>query len=98
MTAGTKTPETLSAIRASGALVAAASDTVRMICASVGPSVPRIRLLPDGDPRTIVLTPQFRRRHLSALAEFWRVGWVKFEDPAAYSAFLASLPLIVGAR
>lgn len=70
----------------------------RMICASVGTSVPRIRLLPDGDPRTIVLTPQFRRRHLSALAEFWRVGWVKFEDPAAYSAFLASLPLIVGAR
>ena len=42
MTAGTKIPDTLSAIRASGALVAAASDTVRMICASVVSSPTRV--------------------------------------------------------
>lgn len=70
----------------------------RMICASVATDVPRIRVLPDGDPRTIVLTSQFRTRHLSALAEFWRVGWIKFEDAAAYTTFLASLPLIIGTR
>ena len=35
ITAGTKMPDTLSAILASGAFVAAASDTVLMICASV---------------------------------------------------------------
>ena len=35
MTAGTKTPETLSAIFAIGALVAAASDTIFMICDKV---------------------------------------------------------------
>ena len=35
MTAGTKMPETLSAIRAIGALVAAASETICMICESV---------------------------------------------------------------
>ena len=35
ITVGTNMPDTLSAIRARGALVAAASETVRMICASV---------------------------------------------------------------
>ena len=35
MTAGTNTPDTLSAMRAIGAFVAEASDTIRMICESV---------------------------------------------------------------
>ena len=42
ITAGTKMPDTLSAIRASGALVAAASETVRMICARVVSSPTRV--------------------------------------------------------
>ena len=42
MTAGTKIPDTLSAMRASGAFVAAASDTVRMIWASVVSSPTRV--------------------------------------------------------
>ena len=42
ITAGTKTAETRSAMRASGALVAAASETVRMICASVVSSPTRV--------------------------------------------------------
>ena len=43
-TAGTNTPDTLSAIRASGAFVAAASETVRMICARVVSSPTRVAL------------------------------------------------------
>ena len=42
ITAGTKTPETRSAIRARGALVAAASDTVLMIWARVVSSPTRV--------------------------------------------------------
>ena len=42
ITAGTKTADTRSAIRAMGALVAAASDTRRMICASVVSSPTRV--------------------------------------------------------
>ena len=42
MTEGTNIPETLSAMRASGAFVAAASDTVRIICASVVSSPTRV--------------------------------------------------------
>ena len=42
ITAGTKIPDTLSAIRASGAFVAAASETVFMICASVVSSPTRV--------------------------------------------------------
>ena len=44
ITAGTKTAETLSAIRASGAYVAAASETVRIICARVVSSPTRVAL------------------------------------------------------
>lgn len=69
-----------------------------MICASCGADVPRIRLFPDGDRRTIVLTPQFRRRHLGALADYWRLGRVKFEDAMALSAFQAAVPQIIGTR
>ena len=42
MTVGTKMPETLSAIFAIGALVAAASETMRMICESVVSSPTRV--------------------------------------------------------
>lgn len=42
ITAGTKMPDILSAMRASGAFVAAASETVRMICASVVSSPTRV--------------------------------------------------------
>ena len=42
ITVGTKIPETLSAIRARGAFVAAASDTVRMIWARVVSSPTRV--------------------------------------------------------
>ena len=42
MTAGTKKPDTVSAIFAMGALVAAASLTMRMICASVVSSPTRV--------------------------------------------------------
>ena len=42
ITAGTKIPDTLSAIRARGAFVAAASDTVRMIWARVVSSPTRV--------------------------------------------------------
>ena len=50
ITAGTNIPDTLSAIRAIGAFVAAASDTVLMICESVVSSptlVARQRIYPD---------------------------------------------------
>ena len=42
ITAGTKTPETLSAIRAIGAFVAAASETIRMIWLRVVSSPTRV--------------------------------------------------------
>ena len=50
ITAGTNMPDTLSAIRAIGAFVAAASDTVLIICESVVSSptlVARQRIYPD---------------------------------------------------